>query len=139
MSKSGFKRIQALQKTFLDADLCFKPLGNIFSKKDLTRGLIIFGSVNQLSKSCFSKISGITEDIFGYRREVSIRGCPLISLFTKLEEGCTSTSLKIAGIGLIEGVVCFCNEHLCNHCMKTQPCYVTLALCILVVYCIFKD
>jgi hypothetical protein len=39
------------------------------------------------------QISGTTTDIFGYRREVSIRGCPWVSLLTRPEEGCTGTAL----------------------------------------------
>eukprot|EP00093_Oithona_nana_P011514 11514.XXX_685852_684879_1 [CDS] Oithona nana genome sequencing. len=78
------------------------------------------GDVTHFEQDCYldrycMKISGITQDIFGYRREVSIRGCPIVSLFTRLEEGCTGTSLTVAGLGLVEGVVCFCNGHLCNN------------------------
>ena len=72
------------------------------------------------------QISGITQDIFGYRREVSVRGCPIVSLFTRLEEGCTGTSLTVAGLGLVEGVVCFCNGHLCNN----SPSLSSPAMCI---------
>ena len=35
------------------------------------------------------KISGIVQDPFGYGNEVTVRGCPWISLLTKLEEGCS--------------------------------------------------
>ena len=84
------------------------------------------------------QISGITEDIFGLRREVSFRGCPWISIFTRLEEGCTGTSLEgiiilriffqksflkfflVAGLGLVQGVVCFCQGHLCNGAISTS-------------------
>ena len=41
-----------------------------------------------LDRYCM-KISGVVQDAFGYGNQVSIRGCPWISLFTKLEEGCT--------------------------------------------------
>ena len=35
------------------------------------------------------KISGVVQDAFGYGNQVSVRGCPWISLLTRLEEGCT--------------------------------------------------
>lgn len=44
-------------------------------------------------KSIF-KISGISTDLFGYKREVNIRGCPMLSLITRLEEGCTGTGME---------------------------------------------
>jgi len=66
-----------------------------------------------LDRYCM-KISGIVQDQFGYGNQVSFRGCPWISLFTQLEEGCTSQTLDISGVGRITGEVCLCGDHLCN-------------------------
>ena len=41
-----------------------------------------------LDRYCM-KISGVVQDAFGYGNQVSVRGCPWISLLTRLEEGCT--------------------------------------------------
>lgn len=60
------------------------------------------------------KISGSTTDIFGYRQEVAIRGCPWVSLLANFEEGCTQSAVAVAGAGLVEGTVCLCRDHLCN-------------------------
>ena len=40
-----------------------------------------------LDRYCL-KVSGTVVDAYGYGREVAVRGCPLISLLTRLEEGC---------------------------------------------------
>ena len=53
-------------------------------------------------------------DIFGYRQEVAIRGCPWVSLLANFEEGCTQSAIAVAGAGLVEGTVCLCRDHLCN-------------------------
>ena len=66
-----------------------------------------------LDRYCM-KISGATTDIFGYRQEVAIRGCPWVSLLANFEEGCTQSAIAVAGAGLVEGTVCLCRDHLCN-------------------------
>merc|ERR1712203_175751 len=67
-----------------------------------------------LDRHCM-KISGYVQDnVYGYGREVSIRGCPWISLLTRLEEGCVQHSLDISGVGRVVGEVCLCGDHLCN-------------------------
>ena len=40
-----------------------------------------------LDRYCL-KVSGTVVDAYGYGRQVAVRGCPLISLLTRLEEGC---------------------------------------------------
>lgn len=42
----------------------------------------------------FKQITGTTRDEYGYEREVSVRGCPVISGLTNLEQGCTETSFQ---------------------------------------------
>ena len=66
-----------------------------------------------LDRYCM-KISGVVTDIYGYGREVSIRGCPWVSLVTRLEEGCQKTTLELSGLGSVTGEICFCQGHLCN-------------------------
>ena len=66
-----------------------------------------------LDRYCM-KISGVVTDLYGYGREVSIRGCPWVSLVTKLEEGCQKTTLELSGLGSVTGEICFCQGHLCN-------------------------
>ncbi|XP_059081456.1 uncharacterized protein LOC131879217 [Tigriopus californicus] len=66
-----------------------------------------------LDRSCM-KITGTARDEYGYEREVSVRGCPVISGLTNLEQGCTETSFQMLGIGWIQGNLCFCDGHLCN-------------------------
>ena len=45
-----------------------------------------------LDRYCL-KVSGTVVDAYGYGREVAVRGCPLISLITRLEEGCNRLKL----------------------------------------------
>jgi len=67
-----------------------------------------------LDRHCM-KISGTVREAFtGLEREVNIRGCPWVSLLTRLEEGCHSTTLELSGLGAVVGEVCFCSTPLCN-------------------------
>ena len=66
-----------------------------------------------LDRYCM-KISGVVKDLYGYGREVSIRGCPWVSLVTRLEEGCQKTTMELSGLGSVAGEICFCQGHLCN-------------------------
>ena len=66
-----------------------------------------------LDRYCM-KISGVVTDLYGYGREVAIRGCPWVSLVTRLEEGCQKTTVELSGLGSVTGEICFCQGHLCN-------------------------
>ena len=39
-------------------------------------------------------------------------------------------NISVAGLGLVEGVVCFCDGHLCNHGMKQESNFVFFAFAI---------
>ncbi len=60
------------------------------------------------------QVTGRTTDIFGYRQEVSFRGCPWVSVLATFEEGCTESAIAVAGAGVVEGIFCLCRDHLCN-------------------------
>jgi hypothetical protein len=84
------------------------------------------------------KISGITTDVFGYRREVSIRGCPWVSMLTRPEEGCTGTALDVAGLGRIEGKICYCSTHLCNGSNAAGPFSLVSMMAMLFMYLVLR-
>ena len=69
----------------------------------------------------FLQISGITTDVFGYRREVSIRGCPWVSLLTRPEVGCTGTSLDGKQTLLVQSVQF-------QECWSLTPYFLTIVL-----------
>merc|ERR1712227_195718 len=48
------------------------------------------------------KISGVVQDAFGYGNQVSVRGCPWISLLTRLEEGCTSNIKSLSSASFLQ-------------------------------------
>ena len=73
-----------------------------------------------LDRYCMN-ITGVVTDLYGYGREVSIRGCPWVSLVTKLEEGCQRTTLELTGLGSVSGEICFCEGHLCNSGERRTP------------------
>ena len=67
--------------------------------------------------------------------QVSVRGCPWVSLLTRLEEGCTSQLLDLAGVGRVQGEVCLCGSHLCNsaHISRTHPHYYLLVMLLIIL------
>lgn len=81
-----------------------------------------------LDRYCL-KVSGTVVDAYGYGRQVAVRGCPLISLITRLEEGCHSKTLDVTGVGRITGEVCLCDQHLCNQASRQAASW-TLTLVI---------
>ena len=85
-----------------------------------------------LDRYCM-KIAGVVTDLYGYGREVSIRGCPWVSLVTKLEEGCQRTTLELSGLGSVTGEICFCQGHLCNKGGKIETEVFVFVFCILLV------